>query len=222
MLPLPFEEFIPKQLSEDIDDKGQAFIDKVDSLIREMSDEILEMYWFKLAERCPSDFLEELGFWLNAGLFQTDSELTKRRKIKEAVVGHKRRGSWNNDAKPKVDSITGYDAAIFRSVDSDDSIEMGQLSTEDDTLYWSTESGKDGSDDDLGTWEVGDFTEYVVAGNISIDCHEGVHTAVLTSAQIEQIVVELEFDIVPGYMDIYLGYIDTTGAFIVYSGGIIT
>ena len=223
MFPYPFESFVPQLLVYNLTPQGQAFIDKHDEYIIDWTDELKELYFVnKLVERIPTAFLEDQGYFLNAGLKQTDSERTKRIKIKGAVKGHKKRGTWNDDAKIKIDAITGYNAEIFKAIQSDDSIEMGQTSDEDPTRYWSTEQGNDGVDDSLGTWEVGDFTEYVIAGNIYIDCHEGVHTAVLTSDQIEQIVVELEFDIAPAYMAIYLGYINTSGQFIVYSGGIIT
>jgi len=222
MFPYPFEKFVPDILRNNLTAKGQAFIDKHDEYILAWIEELKELYFAnKLPERIPLDFLEEMGYFLNAGLMQTDTETIKRKKIADAVKSHKLRGTWNDDAKIRIDNITGYNAAIFVATQSDDSIEMGQTSSEDATVYWSTESGYDGADDSLGTWEIGDFTEYVIAGNVYIDCHEGVNTAVLTSDQIEQIVVELEFDVVPAYMKVYLGYINTLGQFIVYTGGII-
>lgn len=225
MLPIPFEDYVPQLLRENIDNKGQAFVDKVTSITEDIRDETLEVYYInKVVERVPETFLDELGYFLNAGLKNTDSDMTKRNKIVNAIQGHKNRGTWEGDAKPKIDAITGYSARIFKetTANSDDSIEMGQTSDEDPTFYWSTEQGNDGSDSLLGTWEVGDFTEYVIAGNIYIDCHQGITTAVLTSDQIDQIVNELEFDIAPAYMIIYLGYVDATGTFIIYSGGIIS
>lgn len=221
LLPLPFEDFIPELLKRNINDDGQAFIDKIDSLLEEIAEEVLEMQYFKLPERCISSFLEELGYMLNAGIVNTDDDVTKRRKIITAIQTHKNRGTWEDDAKQRIDAITGYSAAVFKITDSDDSIEQSGLISEPD-YYWSTEGSPGISDDNLGTWEVGLGTETVIAGNIYIDCHEGIYTAVLTSDQIEQIVFDLETDVAPAYMILYLGYINTSGQFIKYTGGIIS
>lgn len=220
MLPLPIENYIPKLLTDNIDDRGQAFIDKINSLIINILDDIMEMQYFKLPERCPSVFIDELGYLLNAGIINTDTDRIKRNKIKNAVRSHRNRGLWQDDAKLRIDNITGYSAKIFRSIDSDDSILMAKQAADPDR-YWMTLSAKDGSDDNLGIWLIGDFTEYVIAGNISIDCHDGIHTAVLTAAQIFQIKVEIQDDVVPAYCAVYLGYVNASGQFIVYSGGII-
>jgi len=221
LLPLPLEDYVPKLLRQNIDDNGQAFINKNDELIEEIRDEILEIYWFKLPERCISAFLIELGYMLNAGISATDDDRTKRRKIATAIQTHKNRGTWEDDAKQRIDAITGYSATIFKIINSDDGIEMGGLSSEPD-YYWSTEGSPGISDDNLGTWEIGLGTEPVIAGNVYIDCHEGINTAVLTSDQIEQIVFDLETDVAPAYMILYLGYINASGQFIQYSGGIIS
>jgi len=222
MLPEDFLSYIPKFLKDNIDASGEALVTYMNDFTDEFYGYIRELYFFSDALRVPAIFLDELGYWLAAGIKQGDSEATKREKIYYAVMNHKKRGTWTADAKIRIDAITGYSAAIFVSTESDDSIEMGQIASEDTTVYWSTEQGADGSDDLLGTWEVGDFTEYVIAGNIYIDLHEGVFTPVLTAAQIEQIVNEIATDIVPAYFAIYLGYINVTGQFVVYSGGIIS
>jgi len=69
---------------------------------------------------------------------------------------------------------------------------------------------------------VGDGTEVEIWGNIYIDLHYGIHTAVLSASQIEQIVTDISMDIVPAYVRVYLGYVPVTGGFTIYSGGIIT
>lgn len=220
MLPLPFEKYVPTILKNNITVKGQALIDKVDTLLEVIKDEILEMYYFKDPVRTPNSFLEELGFWLNANLLNTDSDFNKRSKVKGAVRGHKNRGSWEDDAKIRIDSITSLDSAIFRAVDTDDWILGGDGIVIDSSYYWAT-MGADGLDLDLGLALIGAGDEVEVAGNIYIDLHEGVFTAVLTVDQITQIVTEIEDDVVPGYFRVHLGYINTTGQFIVYSGGVI-
>ena len=220
MLPIPFGDHIPILLKQNIDTKGQAFIDKVDSLLIEIRDEILEMQYLKVPFRMPAAFLNELGEYLSAGLNNSDSDSEKRKKISEAVLSHKSRGSWNDDAKLRINAITGYSAVLYTNTDPEDSIEMGGLDTEED-VYWSTERGDDTIDTSLGTWEIGFMTEYVVAGNVYINCHDGVTTPVLTQSQVDQIVLELDDDIVPAYFRAYIGYVDGSGDFVTYTGGVI-
>ena len=221
MLPLPFEDHITVLLKQNINDKGQAFVDKVDSLLVEIRDEILEMQYLKFIARMPAAFLNELGDYLAAGLKNLDSDSEKRKKISEAVLGHKSRGSWNDDAKLRINAITGYSAVLYTNTDPEDSIEMGGLDKEDDDVYWSTERGDDTMDTSLGTWELGFMTEYVVAGNVYINCHDGVTTPVLTQSQVDQIVLELDDDVVPAYFRAYIGYVDGSGGFVTYTGGVI-
>lgn len=217
MLPIPFEDNIPVLLRKALttDDAGRALADWWDEKYAELKKEILDMQYFKRADMCPSAFLDTLGNMLAAGINQGDSDYTKRYKILKAIEGHKLRSTWTSDAKNRIDAITGYDAAIYSVQDNDDSIELAQQASDPD-FYWSTEAAKDGTDNELGTWEVGDFTEYVISGNIYINCHEGVTTAVLSAAVIAQIVADLEMDVAPAYMAVYLGYVNTLDQFIVY------
>lgn len=218
MLPNTFENFIPKFLKDNLDTSGRALITYIDDFTDLFYGYIREMYFFKDAVRCPAEFLDELGYWLSAGLKQGDSESTKRTKIYYAIMGHKKRGTWEDDAKIKIDAITGYSALIFTAGDTDDAILLGQESIDPD-FYWITFQDNSGTDDDLGWWLVGDMTEYVIAGNIYIDCHEGINVSTLTSDEIAQIVAEIETDIVPAYYAVYLGYTTATGQFIHYAGG---
>jgi hypothetical protein len=222
MIPIPVEDVLPKLLRKALseDSSGQAFVDWWNDNYQELVNEILELYYLKLPERIPSMLLDILGEMLSAGILQGDSDFTKRYKILKAVQTHKIRGSWTNDAKNRIDSITGYSAVIFSAGDNDDCIEMSQQASDPD-FYWSTESGYDGSDDELGTWEVGDFTEYAISGIIYINCHEGIYVSALTADEIAQIVLNLATDIAPAYMKIYLGYVNSAGQFIKYSGGVI-
>lgn len=226
MLPIPFIEHVPKLYSQGQFNKTRpdvvALASFWDISYRRLSNEIFDMYWFKLVERVPHSLLEEWGYYLNADIRNTDNDFTKRRKIYDAVRTHKNRGTWEFDAKLRIDSITSYSAFIFKIFDSDDCIEMAGLPDEPVEYYWSTESCGDSAGDlNLGTWEVGLFTEPVIAGNIYIDCHEGFHTPELTADQIQQIVDNIATDIVPAYMRVFLGYRDSSGGFIQYSGGII-
>jgi hypothetical protein len=222
LLPLPIEKFVPEILKKTLNDSdsGTAFVNKIDEVYEDIILEILEMYWFKLVERCPKNLLNELGYFLASGIKSTDTERNIRVKIKNSVRNHKNRGLWEEDAQIKIENITGYIAGLYTSVNNDDCIEMGYTLEEHssgiDTYYWSTENGYDGLDDELGTLEVGSGLEIVVAGNIAIDCHVGIYTPVLSANVIEQIVAEIEEDVTPAYMRVMLGYIDTSGQFQVY------
>ena len=213
LLPTPFEDFVPKMLRQILDESqdGQALVDKMNEYIDNWSKDILEMQFLKMSERCPSDFLDVLGNYINAGIKEFDSETIKRIKIATAVQGHKKRGTWNSDAKIKIDVIAGGDSQIIRAIDSADWILLAGESDDPDN-YWAT-LGVDGIDDNLGIDLSGDFTEITEAGNIYIDTDNDS----LTSDQIDQIVIELQDDIVPAYMRIYLGYVDGTGSFVLYT-----
>jgi hypothetical protein len=224
LLAIPFEEFIPKILSSRISVSGQALIDWMNEKYPEIEKEVLDIYWFRLPERCPSDYLDELGHFLSADLKENDTVRQKRRKIQTAIATHKIRGSWTEDAKKRIDNIIGYNSVLYGKgiSESDDTILLAYESDDPDT-YWSTLQADEGSigDDLLGAWLVGDFTEHVIAGNVYINCHEGVTTGVLTPDEVAKLVLELEDDVTPAYFIVYLGYEDSSGTFIKYNDGII-
>jgi len=222
MLPLPFEDHISVLLRKDITVKGQAFIDKVDALITEIRDEILEEYFLKSPLRVSSEFLIELDYYLKAGIKNKDSELTQRLKIQNSVQGHKERSLWLTDAKPRIDAITGLDAVLYKL--SDEQKDEWLLIGDEDTCpesYYSASLGYDDIDDYLGISLLGGGDEVEIPGNVYINCHEGIHTPVLTNEQILQIVEDFEKDICPAYFRIFLGYVDTSDIFIIYTNGVI-
>lgn len=218
-LPIPFLNYIVKGLKKNINSGGAALATKIDTHISDWLDDIVSLPNLLNPLKCPANLLSELDFYLNAGLIPYDSDITKRYKISHAVQGHKQRGSWENDAKNKIDSITGLDSAIYRRKSGSDWILVtdGDLPTNN---YWSA-FGSDGVDDELGVDLIGAGDEVEISGNIYINCHDGITVSTLTSTQIDQIVYELRFDIAPAYMKIFLGYLDSAGAFIQYAGGII-
>lgn len=223
MIPSDITEILPVLLKKDLENNqsGQALVDYINNNISEIRAEIDEMFYFNEPVRTPAQFLYLLDQWLQAGITNTDNDYTKRYKIEHAIETHKLRGTWQDHAKIIIDAITGYSAAIITTIDSEDCIEMGGLSTEPD-YYWSTERGDDTMDDELGTWEVGLMTEPCVAGNIYIDCHEGVYGSTLSTAEIEQIVEALEDDVSPAYIRIYLCYLtSSSGGINIYTGGVI-
>lgn len=218
IIPSDIIDHFPKLYRDNPDAGITALKGKINSIFLAINTDIDTINTFKDVIACPAQFLVEIGLMLNAGINYMDSEIIKRRKILSAIESHKKRGTWEDDAKLRIDAITGYDARITTSVDSSDWIMLG--GSDDPDYYWGT-MGVDGIDNSLGLDLIGVGTEIVISGNIYIDCHYGILTSTLTAEQIAQIVMELEFDVVPAYMRIYLGYYDAVGAFNVYADGII-
>lgn len=208
MLPIPFEKYIPEYFKRD--EKLISFANKVD-------------YWlesFKVDTLCINDMVDpvkirnnlliELGYLLDAGINQLDSDRVKRQKITTAVKGHKKRGTWADDAKPKIDAIAGGDSKIISGVGGDDWILTGDGETPL-SYYWAV-MGADGIDLEQGISLIGDGAEIEIPGNIFID----VDNESLTEEQVNDIVLELENDVVPAYYRVIIGYVDGAGGFNTY------
>lgn len=218
MLPLPFLKYIPKLFQSD--SKTVNLATKVDTHLTTWRKDIIDIRRLVRSDECPAKYLIELDFLLSAGIKDLDSELTRRKKIRDAIETHKNLGLWKTDVKIKLDNITGYSAALIKAIGTDDWILVGDGTTPS-TSYWAT-MGADGIDDDLGLALLGEGTEIEVQGNIYVDMHEGINTGVLTQAQIDQAVNEIKDDSVPAYFIVYLGYLDVSGIFVQYPGGIIS
>lgn len=214
------EKYIPKIYLDNLDNAMQALINVLQADIDDLENELQNLLYMHDAVRCPELLLNYLGYFVNASIRKEDTELQKRKKIKYAIQSHKKRGTWNDDAKIRIDIITGYSAVIVRAIDSADWIMLGHQAT-DPNYYWATFGRDDGTDDSLGIDLIGEGTEINIAGNIYIDCHEGINVATLTAETIAKIVDEIKDDIVPAYYRVYLGYINVSNQFIVYAGGVI-
>lgn len=215
-LPISFIDYIPKLYKDNAKDSTNALANKIDTHLGEWLDDIIQLAWLKDPFKIDVLFLDVLGNYLAAGLISTDTEAQKRNKIAIAVQGHRLRGSFNLDAKPKIDAIAGGDSVIFLATGEDDWILVGDGLTPA-AFYWAA-LGADGIDDQLGISLIGAGTEIEVAGNIYID----VDNSGLSAAEVQQIVDVLEFDIVPAYYIVNLGYVDGSGVFIIYANGIIS
>lgn len=220
MLPIPFIDFIPKLMREHISDSGQAFTDEMDSIMTDLKNDILNLQRNRRIAQIPNLFLDELGFLLEAGLTNSDSAQTKREKLKDAVPAHKRRGRFDADVKPKIDAITGLSSDIISSIDSGDWIWLGN--TGDDILdkKWGVWGGTTGGCmNDFGLDWIGSGNDLEIAGNILIDL--GGDAGNPTAETIAKVVEEMEIDIAPAYMQIFLGFLDVDDNFITYPGGIV-
>jgi hypothetical protein len=220
LLPIPLIKFFPKIFKND--DKAINLASKIETNLLTWKNDIIELNRFFRPDEVMERFLTELNFYLEAGMLNQDTELIKRKKARDAISQHKIRGTWQADAKIRIDNITGLSpgSRIFRSTGTADWILVGDGTTPTD-FYWAS-MGADGIDLDLGLDLIGEGTEIEIAGNIFIDLHEGVNTDVLTAEQIAHIVTDLETDVVPAYFIVNLGYVNVTGQFIIYSGGIIS
>ncbi len=207
MIPDNIDDYIPRFYKRDT--KLNAYTSKFDSILEDLKNDTLGLNDLIDPMKIPAALISELGFLLNAGIQDQDSETDRRVKVATAVAAHKRRGSFNLDAKPKIDLICGGDSVIIRSFDKDDWILTGDGLTPS-AYYWGA-MGTDGIDDDLGISLIGEGTEIEVAGNIYID----VDNSSLSAADQTRLELEMQ-DIVPAYMYVHFGYVNISGQFIEY------
>ena len=201
MIPSSIDQFIPRFYKRD--DKLTAYTTKLDEIIAYLKADTIGLNDLIDPMKIPATLIVELGYLLNAGIKDQDSETDRRYKVVNAVAAHKRRGSFNLDAKPKIDLVCGGDCSIIRSFDKDDWILVGDGLTP--TAYYWAAMGCDGIDDDLGISLIGEGTEIEVAFNVYID----VDNAVLSAADQARLELEME-DIAPAYMYIHFGYLTGT------------
>ena len=218
LYPLPLKDFFPIQYHNDSD--MLVLIDYIEKFVLNCISSIQSISHSQDVYRCPVEFLDLIGYYLNAGIIEIDTPHIKRLKILGAIQSHKYRGSWLNDIKPKIDLYTGYNASLYSKLDDDDSIELANVSSDPIYYGWSME-GANHEDFDFGTWEIANFQEYVLAGLMDINLHEEIHTPVLTNEQIQLLKELIEEDGIPAYFIIRLGYEDVDGVFIIYDGGIL-
>ena len=203
MFPQPFLDFIPQFIRDDPTADFQPFVDYMDQYLTALISDIRKVdQIYNAAAAMSNVVVDELGYFLAAGLLPIDSDREKREKVQTAVQGHKQRGTWLFDAKPKIDIIAGGDSSIFKQalVTDDDSIVMGGEATEPDS-YWSV-FGTDGIDANGGIFVVGDGTEVILAGNIYVD----TDNAFLTQTDVAQL-REAFVDLQPVYYQVFFGYV---------------
>lgn len=217
MLPLPVRQFISKVLTQRESAATTSLISKMQEHLLEWKQEALDLRYVTNPVRVNSNFIEELGALVAAPIRPGDSERVKRQKTVTAVANHKLFGTWEFQAKGRIDAITGQDSDIVSAGDTSDWILLGNEASDPDR-YWAT-LGIDGIDDDLGIDLIGAFDEVVIAGNIYIDLHPGINTPILSASIIEELVSDIsdpDTGFAPAYYVLYLGYFDATGTFVVY------
>lgn len=205
MLALPFEKYIPKVLQENIDDFGQALVDYMNTLLEDVKEETIGLKYFYTIELVSENFLKTIGTQLTADILDDDTDRQKRVKILYGMKNRKFRSTWQDDAKIRIDNITGLDSVLLTSPGLDDFIICGDGLCPS-AYYWGA-VGVDGIDDDLGISIVGEGDEIEVLGNIYIDVGGLISAAIITQ------VIENIKTIVPAYFRIILGYI-SAGKFV--------
>jgi hypothetical protein len=212
MLPIPSSKYIPQLYNQYANTDRDSFTAKIDELLNDILTDVINLRYLFEPDRCPSSALTFLGDFVKADLKQTDSDQTKRIKIYYAILGHKNAGLWNDNVKNQVDAITGYDARIYRGYDLPNWIFIGDGVVGAGKHY--AYLGGDG----LTTYAlplIGQGNEIQIKGNIYVNCHYGVYTAVLTSDQLLQI-IDLYNEYLPAYMEMWFGYINVAGQFTYY------
>lgn len=204
MIPKNIDDYWPRGYERD---EGLiALIDNLNFQFNQFKTETLGLRALIDPFQIPALLIGELGYFLNAGLKVKDSERQERVKVATAIQGHKKRGSFLFDAKPKIDNICGGDSVILSGQGNDDWIMSGD-GTEPPGVFWAIMGG-DGLTDDYGIKLIGAGDELEVAGNVYIDCDNPS----LTTEQEFELRIDLD-DIAPAYMRVIIGYV---------SGGVFT
>jgi len=215
--PKPVIDFIPKIFRND--KLAIKLADKLESIICELEADIRQKENHNRADEIIAGLLDEIGFILSAGLKNQDTELAKRRKIRDAVPGHKNRSTFDKGLKPLLDTLTGFDSVILDFKFNGQWVVTGDGNTPT-SAFWSVVGG-DGVNDDFGIFIGGGLLDQGVAGIIFINLHDGITTAQFTESEILAIVDEVEGEQDTAFFVIILGYIDGAGEFVTYDGGII-
>jgi hypothetical protein len=205
MLALPFEKYIPRILQENIDNYGQALIDYMNDLLEAIKKETVDLKYFYTIELIPPNFLKTLGEQLISDISDDDTDRQKRVKILYGIKNRKFRSTWQDDAKIRIDNITGLDSSLLTSPGLDDFVICGDGLTPP-AYYWAA-VGCDGIDTGLGISVIGEGVEIEILGNIYIDVGGFISVSI-----VNQIINNIK-NIVPAYFRIMLGYI-SAGNFI--------
>ena len=213
------KKYLPQIFSWDY--KFNILANKMQTHINNLKTLILGMKSFPRPDECPSNVIPELSFLLSAGVVQNDSDLTARTKVVNAVKAQQSRGTFTYDVKLVIDAITGYNSQIWRSSSgAADSLDWIMLSGNEASSILASHRGSmasGNSDSSFGLKLIGTGLEPEVAGNIFINCHYGVNTAVLTTPIVNQLIAALRNDELPCYFIVNLGYVNSSNQFIIYT-----
>jgi hypothetical protein len=164
LLPLPIEiKAIPEILKQNMDATGQAFCNKINSLMALIELETKGIQDLNDIDKIPDEYLDLLGYTLAAGIRQIDTSLTKRKKILNAIVSHKNRYLWST-LKNAIDGITGGNSSLVSTA------EYPMWLMDSDLLYNDYNYAILASDNTVeGMILDSDTTSFGSSGNIYID-----------------------------------------------------
>ena len=209
MLPQPFINYIPTFYKRD--DKLIAFADKMDEILDYLKSDTLGLNSLIDPVKISQLLLDTLGFYLNAGILDEDSDYKKRSKIRFAIQSHKNRGLWKLDVKPKIDNVAGGDSSLFGSVGEGTWRLIGDGSQPSSYIHASL--GGDGANTAWGLRLAGSGFDDWDKGIVRIDTDNNS----LTTDEVDQIKLDI-LDSSPAYFRIYLGYV-SSGVFVKYANG---
>jgi hypothetical protein len=142
LLPIPTLQFFPKALQDSTE--IQALASFLDTEFMAWFAETKGIETLKDPARTPSVCMEEMGYWLSAGIASGDSDRIKRAKISQAIENQKLRGTWKYSIKPIIDNYAGGDSSIISVQGVDDFMLTGD-SNDPVGYLWSLLGGLDDS-----------------------------------------------------------------------------
>lgn len=209
MLPIPFINYIPSFYKRD--DKLIAFANKMDGILTYLKEDTLGINTLIDPLKISQLLLDELGYHLNAGINEEDSDYEKRSKVRYAIQSHKNRGLWKLDVKPKIDNVAGGNSSLYGSAEEGTWRLIGDGTQPSNYLQASL--GGDGINTEWGLRLGGSGFDMWDKGIVRID----TDNSTLTFNEVEQIKLNI-FDSVPAYFRVFLGYI-SSGVFVSYDNG---
>lgn len=142
LVPVPFVGHVPVEIKDGASPLGDA----MDSQINAWVDDAFGIEYLKDPARCPSQFLEDFGYQIAAGIRAGDDERTKRAKIVNASASNAARGLWEESVKPAIEARSGGTAQIVGALGTDDFIIPG-IGDEPESYLWSVIGGVDEADE---------------------------------------------------------------------------
>lgn len=128
LLPIPTIEHIPPY------DRAEHLCDKMDKIFSEIQDNIVELKYIIDPFACKSVTLDIFSKMLNADVYKTDNENTKRHKIYSAISDNKLFGTWLQ-VKNTIDALCGGDSKLIFQQPDDAWILAGDLETDSELKF---------------------------------------------------------------------------------------
>ena len=216
-LPLSLLDYIPRGLKSQVSLSRDAMATKMDSHLSEWIEEITFLPTLLNPFKTESKFLKELEYYLSPiNWNDSDTTAVKRAKLANAVAGQKKKDSFENDVRIRVDAITGYTSDIYKptilrqwAFTGDGVVESGN--------YLSS-IGCDAIDYDLGIALLGEGIEPEIPGVVCINLHTAYDYPILSEATVQAVYYEVNVRDPYAYLRIRLGYVNAADVWVDYDG----